>query len=67
MRGVGRGLTVARTFTANLLFILLVLFVVAIFVSGGGAVSVPEHGALVLAPTGTIVEQDDQSSLRLRS
>ena len=62
MRGIGRGLTVARTFTANLLFVLFVLFVVAIFVSGGGAVSVPEHGALVLAPTGTIVEQVSQSS-----
>jgi protease IV len=62
LRGMGRGLTVARTFTANLLFVLFVVFVIALLVSGGGVISVPEHGALVLAPTGTIVEQVSQSS-----
>jgi protease IV len=62
LRGIGRGLTAARVFTANLLFVLFVLFILAIVLSGGGAVSVPDKGALVIAPEGTIVEQTSQTS-----
>jgi protease-4 len=62
LRSIGRGLTAARVFTANLLFVLFVLFVLAIMFSGGGRVTVPDKGALVLAPEGTIVEQTSQSS-----
>lgn len=62
LRGIGRGLSTARIFTANLFFVLFVLLVLALILSGGGRVSVPDKGALVIAPEGTIVEQTSQSS-----
>lgn len=62
LSSIGRALTTARVFTANLLFVLFVLLVLALILSGGGVVSVPDKGALVLSPEGTIVEQVSQSS-----
>jgi len=61
-RATGRGLTTARVFTANLVFVVIVLFVIALITSGGARLTVPDKGALVIAPEGTIVEQTTQSA-----
>jgi protease-4 len=56
MSRIGSALTRARTFTANLIFVgLLVVLLVAIM-SGSGAPGVPVGSALVLNPTGAIVD-----------
>ncbi len=61
-RAFGRGITTARIFTANLLFIVLVLIVLMVVVSSGSRLTVPDRAALVIAPEGTIVEQTTQSA-----
>jgi protease IV len=61
-RGIGRSITTARVFTMNLLFVAFVLIVLAVLVSGGAKMTVPDKGALVIAPEGTIVEQTTQSA-----
>jgi protease-4 len=60
LRGAGRFLSAARTFTANLLFLVLVLVVLTLLLRGPGSVPVPEGAALVVAPEGRIVEQVEQ-------
>ncbi len=62
LRGLGNALTTARVFTANALFVVFVLIVVGVLVSGGATLTVPENAALVIAPEGTIVEQMTQSA-----
>ena len=62
LRGLGRGLTTARVFTANALFVVFLLIVIAVLVSGGAKLTVPDKVALVIAPEGTIVEQTTQSA-----
>ncbi len=59
---LGRALTTTRVFVANLLFAVLVVAVIALLVSGGGRLTVPDKAALVIAPEGTIVEQTTQSA-----
>lgn len=59
---LGRALTLARTFTANLLFVILVLVVFVLLFSGEAPTTVPNGAALVLAPKGSIVEQLSQTS-----
>lgn len=61
-RGLGRGLTTARVFTANALFVVFVFIVVAVLVSGGAKLTVPDNAALVIAPEGAIVEQTTQGA-----
>src|SRR5262245_6516150 len=61
-RALGRGLTTLRIFTANLLFVVLVFIVLIVLVSGGSKLTVPDKGALVISPEGTIVEQTTQSA-----
>lgn len=48
--------TTAKNFTTNVLFLLIVIFILVVLFTAE-AVTVPESGALVLNPTGTIVEQ----------
>ncbi len=55
--GVARVFAVARVTLANILVILVVVGVIAIFTAGPGRVDVSEGAALLLEPTGTIVEQ----------
>ena len=62
LRGIGRGLTAARVFTANALFVVFFLIVAGVLVSGGAKLTVPDKAALVIAPEGTIVEQTTQSA-----
>jgi len=54
---IGRFLTAARVFTANALFVLLVLAII-IVVSGTDQFSVPDGAALVIDPQGAVVEQE---------
>jgi protease-4 len=61
-RALGGGLTTLRIFTANLLFVVLVFIVLIVLVSGGSKLTVPDKGALVISPEGTIVEQTTQSA-----
>ena len=61
-RGIGRGITTTRVFVTNLLFVVIVLIVLAVLVSGGAKLTIPDKGALVIAPEGTIVEQTTQSA-----
>ena len=46
----------------NLVFVVLMFVVIAILVSGGARLTVPDKAALVIAPEGTIVEQTTQSA-----
>ena len=62
LRAFGRGLTTMRIFVTNLIFLALVFVVIAILVSGGAKLTVPDKSALVIAPEGTIVEQTTQSA-----
>ncbi|MFP6815730.1 MAG: signal peptide peptidase SppA [Pseudomonadales bacterium] len=55
---IGRGLTRARIFTANLIFVVLIVIVLAAVLSGSGGIEVPEGSALVLNPEGSIVDQE---------
>ncbi len=61
-RGIGRGITTTRVFVTNLLFVAIVFLVLMAIVSGGAKLTVPDKGALVIAPEGTIVEQTSQSA-----
>ena len=58
-RGTGRVFAVARNFTTNLLFVIFLLLVLA-SLFGGGAPTVPDRAALVIAPSGALVEQTTQ-------
>ena len=62
LRAFGRGLTATRVFVANLLFVVVVFVLLAMLISGGAKLAVPDKAALVLAPEGTIVEQTTQSA-----
>lgn len=52
-----RLLTWLRQILANLLLLVLILLLVAVFWGQEKQVAIPEKGALVIAPTGTLVEQ----------
>jgi protease-4 len=60
-RAIGRVLGVARSFITNLLFVLFLVFVLA-SLFGGGAPRVPDRAALVIAPTGSLVDQTTQAA-----
>jgi protease IV len=62
LRAFGRGLTATRVFVTNLLFVVVMFAVLAMLISGGAKLTVPDKAALVLAPEGTIVEQTTQSA-----
>ncbi len=62
LRKLGRALTTARVFVANLLFVVVMVAVIALVVSSGTRLTVPDKTALVIAPQGTIVEQTAQSA-----
>jgi protease-4 len=55
---IGRFLTGARVFTANALFVLLILMLAALLLGGDDGIGVPDRAALVLNPQGAIVEQE---------
>lgn len=54
--GFWHGVSVARRFVVNLLFLLFIIFFLSIFFFSG-AKRVPDGAALVLSPSGNIVEQ----------
>ncbi|MDZ7686501.1 MAG: hypothetical protein U5O39_17190 [Gammaproteobacteria bacterium] len=56
LRRLWNGITVVRNITINLLFLLIVTLVIVAIVSRD-APSVPESGALVINPSGVLVEQ----------
>jgi protease-4 len=57
-RRIGQGITTARIVLSNLLFVVLLLFLISLFFRGGeDGVAVPEGAALVLELDGPIVEQ----------
>lgn len=58
-RAMGRVFGAARSFTANLLFLIFLVLVLATLF-GGGAAQVPDRAALVIAPSGSLVEQTTQ-------
>jgi protease-4 len=62
LRAFGRGLTATRVFVTNLLFVVVVFVLLAMLISGGTKLAVPDKAALVFAPEGTIVEQTTQSA-----
>jgi protease-4 len=62
LRGFGNALTTTRIFVANLVFVLLMFLVIAMLVSGGAKLAIPDNVALVVAPEGSIVEQTTQSA-----
>lgn len=55
--GVGRGLAFLRVAIANLLILAIVALGIVLLFAGPDAVEVPDGGALVAAPGGSIVEQ----------
>lgn len=53
---IGRGLSAARNFAANVLFLLLVTLLVVLVLAGSSGVSVPDGSALVINPRGVLVD-----------
>lgn len=58
IRGISRAFGLARSFTANVLFLLFLVLVLGSLLTR--APGVPDRAALVIAPTGTLVEQTTQ-------
>jgi protease-4 len=58
MSRIGSWLTRARNFTANLIFVLLVVLFVTVILTSGERIRVPEGAALVLNPTGIVVDKE---------
>ena len=56
------GVSIVRRFVGNLLFLLLVILFFSLFLFGGGR-EVPDGAALILSPSGVIVEQKTPSML----
>ncbi|MCR9279061.1 MAG: signal peptide peptidase SppA [Pseudomonadaceae bacterium] len=56
-RAVGRAFTFARTATANIIFLIFIVIVLSILFAPSDAVRVPDSAALVLEPSGVIVEK----------
>ena len=54
---VGAGLTKLRNFVMNTIFLIVMVVVVVLVIGSFGGTQVPENGALVLNPRGTMVEQ----------
>ncbi|GAA3532650.1 signal peptide peptidase SppA [Zobellella aerophila] len=63
-RILGRVLNAIRMLIINLLFLLVLVFVILIFTSKEEAVPLPDHAALTLSLTGPILEQDDIPNTR---
>ncbi len=61
--GLGRGIDVVRTWLGRLFFLLALVVVLFVLFSSPGPVQVPSTAALVLAPTGNIVEKRDSAAL----
>jgi protease-4 len=53
----GAGLTKLRNFVMNTIFLIVMVVVVVLIIGSFGGTQVPENGALVLNPRGTMVEQ----------
>jgi len=56
------GVSIVRRFVGNLLFLLLVILFLSVFLFGGGR-EIPDGAALILSPSGVIVEQKTPSML----
>lgn len=56
-RGVGRVIDILRVWVGRFLFVVIVGFLLFLLFSGPAKVRVPDQAALVIAPTGMIVEQ----------
>ncbi|MBX3707390.1 MAG: signal peptide peptidase SppA [Pseudomonadales bacterium] len=54
---IGAALTSVRLFISNLFFFVFLLILLVVLFAGGGGVKIPDGGALILNPGGTIVEQ----------
>lgn len=57
---LGRGIDVLRTWLGRLFFIIVLVVIAGVLFGAPGPVQVPDTGALVLSPAGTIVEERDQ-------
>jgi len=55
--GLWQGLTWLRVFILNLIFLLFISIIVASIFSSSNSLVIPESAALIISPTGTIVEQ----------
>lgn len=53
---VGAGITKFRNFTLNLVFLLVIVFLLVASLSNCQSIAVPDDGALLLNPAGTVVE-----------
>lgn len=61
--GVGRGIDVLRLWLGRLFFVLVVGVILFVLFAGPGPVRIPDTAALVVAPTGAIVEERDTPAL----
>jgi len=57
LRGLGRGIDTVRTVLGRLFFLVFLAVIIYLLLSSPGTLRVPDQVALVLAPTGNIVEQ----------
>ena len=57
LKRVGRGITWARNFTLNTVFILFAVFFLVALISSCESYSVPEGSALLINPAGVVVEE----------
>lgn len=62
LRSFWDGISALRRFVGNLLFLLLVIFLIGVFFFGGDE-EVPDGVALILSPEGNVVEQKTESML----
>lgn len=61
--GVGRGIDVLSTWLGRLFFLLVLGVILFVLFAGPGPVRVPDTAALVVAPTGAIVEERDTPAI----
>ena len=54
---LGSGLTTLRVFVTNVIFLILMMFILGALFSSSGVVVVPDNSALVLNPRGVLVDQ----------
>ncbi len=62
-KGIGRGIDLLRTILGRLFFLLILGFILFAVFSGPARVTVPDTAALVLAPSGAIVETRGEPDL----
>jgi protease-4 len=63
-RAFWQGVSVLRRFTANLIFLVLIIFLISVLMVGERS-DMPEEAALVMAPAGTIVEKESETVLAM--